>query len=288
MRLAMVALLVLLMALSVGAAPDGVSLDARAAPEEVLSQMKDGGRSVLFQEVDMGPGQSDIFCHVYMVGKSYLFDVFRFDGPGAFHRLNSVALGDAPHSGALDVSFMWLQPKHWHGPILLLHDRDVPGDWDGSWDLLVFPDGLAGRVVQQTFLEAVMLGRSINPTFDLYDERGLLIVTTWDGYEGRGWGTLLHWNGHGFAERKARYVLIGPLFKTHAQAQAFLDSHIAQISDWPYEKPPVDPSRYYKEKGLKSGLLVIALGYFGFRKDADKAADEMRQKDISCSVLRLY
>lgn len=288
MRLAIVALLVYSTAMCVGAAPAVMQFEAQTAPANVLAQMKDGGHSVRFQQVDMGPGQRELFCHIYTVGKRYFLDVFTANSTATFQRLNSVDLGDTPHSEALDVSFMWLQPKHWHGPILLLHDRDLPGEWDGSRDLFVFPDGFEGRVVQQTFLEVVALGTSINPTFDLYDERGLLIVTSWNGHEGQAWGTLLYWNGHGFAARKARYALIGPLFKTHAQAQTFFDNHITQITDWPYEKPPVYPSRYYKDKGIKSGLLVVVLGSFGLQKDADKAADEMRQKDISCSVLRLY
>lgn len=197
MRLVFVVLLVFSMALRSEATP--------IAPANVLSQMKDGGRSVRFQQIDIGPGQGQMFCHIYTLDKNYFLDLFRPHGEEKFQCLNSVDLDKTPHSEQLSVSFLWLQPKHYRGPILQLYDQDFPGEWDGSHDLLVFPDGFKGRVIQQKFLEKFIGGTAINPSFDSYDERGLLVVNLWEVYEARLVSHVrLFWNGQGFVERKPR------------------------------------------------------------------------------------
>lgn len=289
MKLAIIAFVTFLMASRSEAAPDSLQFGARVAPASVLSQMKDDGRSVRFQQIDVGLGAGEIFCHIYAVNKNYFFDLFRPDGVEKFHRLNSVDLGKTPHSKQLDVSFMWLQPNHYRGPILRLYDQDFPGEWDSRHDLLVFPDGFEGRVVRENFLEKFIGGTAINPSFDSYDERGLLVINQWEVYETQVTSRVcLFWNGGGFVERKPRYAIISPLFKTYSEVKDFLSKPTIQSSDQIMKKPLVHPSRYYKAKGLKSGYLVVILGYLQLQSDAKKVADEMHQKNIQCSVLRLY
>lgn len=139
--------------------------------------MPPNAKSIYFQRVDIGPGIDTVYCHLYKIGKGYFFDVFRPSGNNSYRRLCSVQLGDTPHSKALDISFRWLQPKHYQGPILLLHDCDMPGRWDENYDVIVFPDGFSGRVVHQSFTGVVVGSWAINSTFDSYDARGLLVVT---------------------------------------------------------------------------------------------------------------
>lgn len=281
MRLVIVVLLIFSMALRSEAAP--------IAPANVLSQMKDGGHSVRFQQIDIGPGQGQMLCHIYTIDKNYFLDLFRPNSEEKFQRLNSVDLGPTPHSEQLTVSFMWLQPKHYRGPILRLYDQDFPGEWDGSWNLLVFPDGFEGRVVQQNFLEKFIGGTAINPSFDSYDERGLLVVNSWEVYETRVVSRVcLFWNGQGFVERKPRYAIVSPLFKTYAEAQDFLGRPAIQSSDLVLKKPLIHPSRYYEARGLKPGYLVVVLGYFQLPIDAEKIAEMVHQEGIPCSMLRLY
>ena len=289
MKFITAALLVFLMALSVEAATAALQRGAQFPPVGVLSQMKDGGSSVRFQKIDTGQGQGELFCYLYKVGNNYFLNLFRLTGAENFHSLNVVDLGDTPHSNALDISFKWLQPKHYRSPILFLYDRDFPGEWDGSWHLLAFPDGFEGRVVQQTFLEKFIGGTAINPSFDSYDERGLLVINLWDVYEGQVYSHLrLFWNGQGFGERKPRYAIVSPLFKTYVEAQNFLTRPILQASDQVMKKPFVHPSRYYEAKGLKPNYLVAILRYLDLPTDAEKVAAAMHQQNIPCSVLRLY
>ena len=132
---------------------DASQFRARVAPANVLSQMKSDGHSVHFQQIDIGPGQGQMFGHIYTVDKNYFLDLFRPAGEDKFKRLNSVNLGETPYSTQLDISFMWLQPKHYSGPILRLYDQDFPGEWDASDTLIVLPDGLRWAYRPTKFLD---------------------------------------------------------------------------------------------------------------------------------------
>ena len=291
MKLIATILLVVLMACRVGAAPDATQFQKQPAPAGVLLQMKKDGQSVLFQQVDAGPKQGELFCHIYTVDKNYFLNVFRLDGTGAFQSLNLISLGDTPHSAQLDISFMWLQPKHQHGPILRLFDQDFPGEWDQSDELLVFRDGFEGRVVQQgEYLTKIIGGTAINPSFDSYDERGLLIVHLWEVYETQLQShVLLHWNGQGFAERKPpSYLIISPLFKTYAAAKDYLKSPKLRASDQIIAKPPLQPTRYYQEKGLMPGRVVAILRYLESPAEAQEVSALLHKQGVACSVLRFY
>ena len=153
MKFSLTAVLILLWTVRAPAAPRDPRFMRQPAPANVLAQMKPDAQSVLFQQVNVGAGESELFCHIYLAGETYSLDLFRPDGAKSFRRFNSINLGATPHSTALEVTFLWLQPKHRQGPILKLYDQDFPGEWDGSTDLIVLPDGWEGRAVQQQFLE---------------------------------------------------------------------------------------------------------------------------------------
>ncbi len=288
MKFIVAAFLLLLVCARVCAAPRDPKFQRRPAPANVLSQLQAGAHSVLFQQVDVGAGEPELFCHLYTRGATYFLDLLRPAGADALRPFRSIDLGNTPHSMALEIRFLWLQPKHRCGPILQLYDRDLPGEWDGSYDLIVLPDGWQGRDVQQQFLEKYIGGTAINPSFDSYDARGLLIVHLWEVYEAQLQSHVqLFWNGRNFVERPPRFAVIGPL-PDYARAKEFVQSPAVRGAKYVFSKPLLHPSRNYAQKGVAPGRVVVVLNALSSQSEAEAVAAGVRKQGIACSVLRLY
>jgi hypothetical protein len=133
---------------------------ARSVPQDVLSRMPRGGKSLRFGSDRIGPQGRPVLLHLYQFkGASYL-DFFERTAQArrpkasqpTLMRLNSIRLDRKddcdPATGTFSTH--WLDPQEQQMPLLKI-EATGGGGFGGLWFLYVFPQGLKGRVIRQTF-----------------------------------------------------------------------------------------------------------------------------------------
>ena len=111
----------------------------------------------------------------------------------------------------------------------------------------------------------------------------------WEVYEAQLQSHIqLFWSGRNFAERPPRFAVIGPLFPDYARAKAFAKSPALRAAKTIFSKPLIHPSRYYAQKGVAPGKIVVVLNLLQTQGQADAVVAAVREQGIACDALRLY
>jgi hypothetical protein len=194
-----------------------------AASNDVRSFMPPGGISLHTEVLNIGPNQSPVIAHFYIVprtgaknseGRPITVDDI-INGPIApspfyidlfvrkersLTRINTIRITE---DGDLqELQTKWLRSKERAGPVLLLR---FGVDDVGEWWVIALPHGIDGRpiLVKKPFSTSETDATYLR--FDQVDRRGLMIIedsySEWpDGRDGpcheRTW--ISHWTSHGF------------------------------------------------------------------------------------------
>jgi hypothetical protein len=262
-------------------------LKADEASKDVLAQMREGGISLRFWTAKIGPKQSDVLLHLYVVPKGklggakgpvtrddlnsgiepspFFLDLFMRE-QGQLKRLNSAQFLENMNAG--DVKTLWLEPKQRRGPIIAMRFGvcDV-----GAWTLIIFPKGLSEEPIVQVFEYSVVHDDPIQffPCFDRVDKRGFLMVCE-EWSEGKKSGTRYHrWNGVEFKDRSRPYFVIAGSFKTRKAAEEFMRTRKLRYG------VEIRSSGHYPK--LTPGYYVVIQGRFESQKEAAKAAADCQK-----------
>lgn len=274
------------------------ALQADDAPKDVLAQMRQGGVSLKYWTAKIGPKQSDVLLHLYVVPKGklggakgpvtrddmssgiepspFFLDLFAREN-GSLKRLNSAQFLENMSVG--DVKTLWLEPKQRRGPIIAMRFGvcDV-----GAWTLIVFTKGLSEEPTVQVFDYYCVHDApdEFFPCFDHVDKRGFLMVCEEWSKRGKSGTRYHHWDGVEFKDRSRPYFVIAASLKARVAAEEFMRTRKLEYG------VEIRSSTHYPK--LKAGYYIVMLGRFESQKEVAKAAAGYQKDGIPCYVKRAF
>jgi hypothetical protein len=166
--------------------------ETKTLPSDVRAQMPRSANSLRFDSHQFTATDAPILLHLYKIKDVGYLDLFQRGGklvkPKETHktliRLNSLRLSREqdvnPTSGSF--SACWLDPKERQIPIIKIEANGGSG-FGGLWFLYVFPQGLEGKAIKQTFdFTFGINGTYRSVEFGEIDEQRLVTIQQTDGF----------------------------------------------------------------------------------------------------------